>query len=174
MTILQHTIDTPYMVGPVHCYTVEMAGELVLFDTGPPTRNAREYLQKHIDFKRLRHVVMTHCHIDHYGLAAWLEQETEATIYLPYRDSLKIKRHETRLEEMYQCIRELGFSEEYLTELRRILNSGVLFPPFPENFRITEEELPAHLGPSGDRLPELSRPLAERSGPDRRGLGRKR
>ena len=87
MTIKQHTIDTPYMVGPVHCYTVKIKGELVLFDTGPPTDKARRYLREHVDLRSLQHVIITHCHIDHYGLASWLEKETEATVYLPYRDA---------------------------------------------------------------------------------------
>jgi hydroxyacylglutathione hydrolase len=146
MTIRQHTLDTPYMVGPVHSYTVEAAGELILIDTGPPTRSTEEYLRQNLDFSRLRHVLITHCHIDHYGLAYWLERETEATIYVPYRDALKIRGHETRLEGMYQALRELGFGEGYLEQLSRTLNSGLLFPPFPEKFRIIEEDLPESLG----------------------------
>ncbi len=68
----------------MHCYSIELAGELVLFDTGPPTAEARAYLQRALPLKRLRHVIVTHCHIDHYGLAAWLEREYGATVYLPY------------------------------------------------------------------------------------------
>lgn len=94
----QHTLDTPYMVGPVHCYSATIAGEEVLFDTGPPAAEARAYLRRHLDLSRLRHVIISHCHIDHYGLAHWLEQNTEATIYLPFRDSLKIERYEKRLQ----------------------------------------------------------------------------
>ena len=45
MHIIQHTINTPYMVGPVHCYAAELAGELVLFDTGPPTAAAQGFLR---------------------------------------------------------------------------------------------------------------------------------
>jgi len=146
MTIRQHTIDTPYMVGPVHSYTVETAGELILIDTGPPTRSAKEYLRRNLDFSKLRHVLITHCHIDHYGLAHWLEEETEATIYVPYRDALKIRGHETRLEGMYQGLRELGFDNVYLEQLSRTLNSGLLFPPFPKKFRIIEDDLPRSLG----------------------------
>jgi hydroxyacylglutathione hydrolase len=70
--LTQHTINTPYMVGPVHCYSGVLAGELVLFDTGPPTPDAERYLRDHIDLKKLRHVIITHGHIDHYGLAFWL------------------------------------------------------------------------------------------------------
>jgi hydroxyacylglutathione hydrolase len=146
MTILQHTIATPYMVGPVHCYTVEAKGELVLFDTGPPTDHARKYLREHIDLKSLRHVIITHCHIDHYGLASWLEEETEATIYLPYRDALKITQYDTRLDEMYQFLLGVGFDEDYLVELRRIFESGLIFPPPPMRFRVIEDDLPSHLG----------------------------
>lgn len=146
MTILQHTIATPYMVGPVHCYTVEAKGELVLFDTGPPTDHARKYLREHIDLKSLRHVIITHCHIDHYGLASWLEEETEATIYLPYRDALKITQYDTRLDEMYQFLLGVGFDEDYLVELRRIFESGLIFPPPPKRFLVIEDDLPSHLG----------------------------
>ena len=145
MTILQHTIATPYMVGPVHCYTLETKGELILFDTGPPTDHARKYLRENIDLKSLRHVIITHCHIDHYGLAFWLEEETEATIYLPYRDALKITRYDTRLAEMNLFLSGVGFSQEYLVDLRRIFESGLIFPPPPKRFRIIEEDLPDHL-----------------------------
>ncbi|MGK2905388.1 MAG: hypothetical protein ACSLFH_03465 [Desulfuromonadales bacterium] len=50
----QRTLATPYPVGPVHCYSIELAGELVLLDTGPPTAEARTYLQK-------RQVGCSHC-----------------------------------------------------------------------------------------------------------------
>ena len=62
MAIFQHTINTPYMVGPVHCYTTEVNGELVLFDTGPPTSSAEHYHTKHIDLASLKYVFITHCH----------------------------------------------------------------------------------------------------------------
>ena len=145
MTILQHTIKTPYMVGPVHCYTIAAKGELVLFDTGPPTDHARKYLQENINLKSLRHVIITHCHIDHYGLASWLEEETEATVYLPYRDALKISQYDTRMKEMYLFLLGVGFGEDYLVDLRRIFESGLIFPPPPKRFRIIEDDLPGRL-----------------------------
>lgn len=146
MTISQHTINTPYMIGPVHCYSVERAGDLVLFDTGPPTKEGRQYLREHIDLDRLGHVIVTHCHIDHYGLAAWLEKETGAVVYLPYRDTLKARFHEERMETMYSLLAERGFSRGYLDELRELLQKHVLFPPFPEKYLIVEHDLPDHLG----------------------------
>lgn len=144
--LIQHTIDTPYLVGAVHCYSGLVAGEQVLFDTGPPTPEGERYLREHLDPARLRHVIVTHCHIDHYGLAHWLEKNSGATIYLPYRDCLKITRHERRMKEMYELLASLGFSREHLAELQRIFDSGEVFPPYPKKFKVAETELPAHLG----------------------------
>ncbi len=145
-SLIQHTIETPYMVGPVHCYTAELGGELTLFDTGPPTDEGRNFLRQHVDLARLKHILITHCHIDHYGLAYWLEQESDAEIYLPYRDWLKINSHDERMTEMFTLLVNLGFDEVSLGELRNIFDSGVLFPPFPKHFKIAEEALPARLG----------------------------
>ena len=144
--LTQHTISTPYMVGPVHCYTGSLAGELVLFDTGPPTPEGRRYLQEHIDLANLKHVIITHCHIDHYGQAQWLEQNSSATLYFPYRDCLKIAGHDRRIEAMADLLAELGFDHVYLDKLRQIFDSGALFPPFPKRFLVAENDLPERLG----------------------------
>ncbi|MFH0783464.1 MAG: MBL fold metallo-hydrolase [Pseudomonadota bacterium] len=144
--LTQHTIITPYMVGPVHCYSGVLAGELVLFDTGPPTPVAEKYLQEHIDLGNLRHVFISHCHIDHYGLASWLEQNSDAIIYLPYRDCLKIANHEKRIAEMSGLLASLDFDQKSLDELRRIFGSGLFFPPFPEKYRVAEKDIPERLG----------------------------
>ncbi len=143
--LTQHTISTPYMVGPVHCYTGNLEGELVLFDTGPPTEEGRRYLKEHIDLSKLEHIFITHCHIDHYGQAHWLEENTDATLYFPYRDCLKIAQHDGRIEAMAHLLAELGFDAAYLAKLRQIFDSGVLFPPFPEHFRVAETDLPVRL-----------------------------
>ncbi len=146
MKPIQHTINTPYLVGPVHCYTALRNGELCLFDTGPPTREAKEFLRDSVDLARIKHIFVTHCHIDHYGLAHWLEKKTDATIYLPYRDSLKIAHHDRRMQLMYDQLMKIGFTQDYINELRKIFESGALFPKFPENFVIAEEHVPDTLG----------------------------
>ena len=142
----QHTINTPYMVGPVHCYSATINGELTLFDTGPPTEEASSYLEEHIDLDKLRHVIITHCHIDHYGQARWLENHCDATIYLPFRDSLKTSLHGKRMHGMYRILEDLGFGITYLEELQAIFKTGAILPPFPKNFKIAEEDIPQHLG----------------------------
>ena len=134
----QHTISTPYMVGPVHCYSGFLQGEPVLFDTGPPTEEAKQYLAENIDLGGLRHVFITHSHIDHYGLAYWLEENSDATVYLPRRDCLKILHHEKRIEGITELLRETGLAEQYIDMLHRVFESGVLFPPFPKRYQEAE------------------------------------
>ena len=142
----QHTVSTTYMVGPVHCYSAELNGELVLFDTGPPTETAQTYLRCNLDLSQLKHVVITHCHIDHYGLARWLEQETDATIYLPYRDHLKISQLDQRLDKMGALLASIGYDRDYLTAFRSSMDDGNTFPPFPLDYKVVEHDLPHHLG----------------------------
>lgn len=146
MQPIQHTIQTGYMVGPVHCYSAEFNGELTLFDTGPPTDTARNYLQKNLELSKLKHVFLTHCHIDHYGLAHWLEKKTGATIYLPYRDSLKLTRHDERLEKMGNLLLDIGYDREFLADFMASMNDGTTFPKFPNDYRIVEDAFPSQLG----------------------------
>jgi 2,4-dienoyl-CoA reductase (NADPH2) len=142
----QHTIATRYPVGPVHCYSLECNGELILIDTGAPTEESKEYLRANLDLNRLKYVLITHCHIDHYGLAAWLEREYDATIYLPYRDSLKITRHDERLDGQSALLGEIGFNREFTEAFRTDMDGEVVFPEVPRHFKTVEDSLPAELG----------------------------
>ncbi len=143
----QHTIDTPYFVGPVHCYSTEIDGELVLFDTGPPTLTACRYLQEHLDLTRLKHVIVTHCHLDHFGLAHWLEKGTGATVYIPFRDALRFQNQSRRQELLHDLLRQIGFGEAFVSRFLSRESVKELTPSEPEHYRIIEEsDLPQRLG----------------------------
>ena len=145
--IKQHTITTPYMVGDVHCYSTRIDGELVLFDTGPPTDQAWQLLQTEVDLSELRHVFITHCHIDHWGNADRLARETGATVYLPQRDSDKITHHQLRIRGMMEVMKAFGFDQTYLDALRAEIDSDSTFPPFPARYQVVEEsDVPQMLG----------------------------
>ncbi len=146
MIPVQHTVDTPYMVGPVHCYTIDYGEETVLIDTGPPTDAGRDYLRDRIDLGRLKHVLVTHCHIDHYGQSAWLEANSGARIYLPSRDIQKNERLEERLSTLFELIAAMGFTQDYMEQLRKRFVQSVMSPRFPENCLVAEEDIPAYLG----------------------------
>lgn len=135
----QFTIPTPYPVGEVHFYTIEVGGELILFDTGPPTETALACLKANVDLDRLRHVFITHCHVDHYGLADYLSKYSSAEIYLPHKDAVKIKHHHKRLEGIEGLLREMGFDARYVERFRQTVISAGVFPSFPQRYQVVEE-----------------------------------
>ncbi|MBT8355919.1 MAG: MBL fold metallo-hydrolase [Desulfofustis sp.] len=142
----QLTIETPYMVGPVHCYTLDLGDELILFDTGPPTEAGRDLLKAHLDLSRLSQIIITHGHIDHCGQAAWLAQNSDADVYLPRLDIHKYEQSEQRLSALFSLIADLGFRESYIEVLRERFTKSAEPLRFPDHCKVAEEELPPRLG----------------------------
>lgn len=143
----QHTIATPYMVGDVHCYTIEIEGELVLFDTGPSTQAAEEVLCRNVDLKRLQYLFVTHCHVDHYGLIDFIARNSAARIFIPRMDAIKLQRHEERVGRIGDLLGVCGYPREFYLELRAVLDANRLFPVVPQRYEIVEDsDLPARLG----------------------------
>jgi len=135
----QLTVPTPYVVGEVHIYTTEVDGELILFDTGPPTAAALAFLKENVELDRLRHVFITHCHVDHYGLADYLCKNSRAEIYLPHKDAVKINHHHERLEGIESLLLEMGFDTHYVERFRQTVTNAGVFPSFPQRYQVVEE-----------------------------------
>ena len=135
----QHTVQTPYTVGEVHFYSTEIDGGLVLFDTGPPTSEGEACLLDKVDLKRLKYVCITHCHVDHYGLANFILQQSAAEVFIPRRDAIKFKRHPDRMKQMGEILAGYGFGEGFALQLRESFEKNKVFPANPERFRIVEE-----------------------------------
>lgn len=135
----QHTVQTPYIVGEVHFYSIELDGGLALFDTGPPTPEGEACLRDEIDLKRLKHVCITHCHVDHYGLANFILQQSDAVIYIPRSDAIKFERHAERMARMVELLGGYGFGADFAAQLRESFERNKVFPAIPERFRIVEE-----------------------------------
>ena len=84
-----HAIElpTPYPVGPVTVYLAEGPDEpLTLIDTGPRTQATREALQAGLErlgygVPDLERILITHAHVDHYGLASDLVAESQAELW---------------------------------------------------------------------------------------------
>lgn len=78
------TIPTPFPVGPIHCYLAE-GDEVTLIDTGPnhpATWSAlREALSaRGLTFQDLDRLIVTHAHVDHFGLAAHIVAAADALV----------------------------------------------------------------------------------------------
>ena len=137
--MLQHTVLTPYMVGEVHFYSAELDGALALFDTGPPTPEGEAALREAVDLKRLKYLFITHCHVDHYGLANHLLENSCAEIYIARKDAIKFARHADRMACMAGLLGHYGFGPEFVRQLRDSFERHKVFPARPERYRIVEE-----------------------------------
>jgi 2,4-dienoyl-CoA reductase (NADPH2) len=143
----QHTVQAPYLVDEAHFYSTEIDGNLVLFDTGPPTPDALARLRAEVDISRLRYVFITHCHVDHYGLAALLAQQGGAEILIPFKDAVKFRRHAERLARVEGLLDGCGFDAPFIRGFRSIVENAEIFPRPPERYRIVEEsDIPERLG----------------------------
>ncbi len=143
----QHTVQTPYMVGEAHFYSTEIKGELVLFDTGPATPQALAYLREQVDLERLKYLFITHCHVDHYGLAAYIAQNSATEICIPRKDAVKLRRHEERLMHIRNLLNEFGFDDAFVGRLRGSFEKNKIFPGIPDKFTVVEEsDVPEKLG----------------------------
>jgi len=143
----QHSIPTPYMVGEVHFYTAESDDGAWIFDCGPPLKEGRDALEKTVDFERLRHVFLTHCHIDHYGLAPWLEGRSGATIWLSGLDLAKLVRREEHEAKTAELLHSLGFGPAFMESMRESFRRTTVTPVDFSRYRTVENtEPPAGLG----------------------------
>lgn len=81
-------------LGGVNAYLIEDAGELWLIDTGYPGKGASILDALSQVGKRpedLRHILVTHCHMDHAGGLAELQAACQATVYMHPDDAAMVE-----------------------------------------------------------------------------------
>lgn len=145
--IRQHSAPTPYMVGDVHFYSLELPDGVALFDCGPPTPEGQEALRGAVDLGRLRHVFLTHTHIDHYGLCPWLERNSDAVFWMPARDLERLKRRDEHEAKAGELLDGFGFGPAFLKTMRKSFRRTTVMPENFSRYRATEEsELPRDFG----------------------------
>lgn len=97
MRIEKLVIPTPFPVGPINIYLVR-EDPLTLVDTGPKTDVAlaalRDQLrQLGVKPADLRRIILTHTHEDHCGLAATLQRESGARVFVHEWEYQNISQH---------------------------------------------------------------------------------
>ena len=78
-------VPTPFLVGPVNVHLLD-GPEPALIDAGPDTAEAMAALRDGLaalghSLSDIRHLVITHAHPDHFGLAARVVTESGARVY---------------------------------------------------------------------------------------------
>ena len=129
-------IPTPFQIGRVNCYAITR-GSLTLIDPGPLTDDAYTELTDSLEglgyaTEDVDRVLITHPHIDHFGLADRIRNESEATI-CAHRDAVDVLADPTANFE-----REQAFFRPYLASVgvpEQLLETVVTLPESYNRFR---------------------------------------
>ncbi|MBI5033550.1 MAG: MBL fold metallo-hydrolase [Chloroflexi bacterium] len=104
------TIPTPFGVGPINCYLAE-GDELTLIDTGPKDAPTLAALRHELDtrglaLKDIQRVIITHAHVDHFGLAAQIVAESGACVLSHSRNLWGLTNFEHEWGGRYEFYRD--------------------------------------------------------------------
>ncbi|OGG94487.1 MAG: hypothetical protein A2527_01375 [Candidatus Lambdaproteobacteria bacterium RIFOXYD2_FULL_50_16] len=147
MELKRHQINTPYLVGPIEIFEFWIGRSHFLVDTGPPTQEAKEYLQRNIDLENLDYLLITHCHPDHYGLAHFIEGLSPAKIVLAQVDARLYQLYDQRIAFLTKTFEGMGFPPELDQFFKSLIPKFQGDIPFPKRFSTLEE-----VGPELNKL----------------------
>lgn len=90
--IFQVRLPLPFALNHVNCYLLRDDEGWTMLDTGldrPEIRSAWEvaFCELDVEPQRVRQIVLTHMHPDHFGLAGFFQRITGAPVYLSPRES---------------------------------------------------------------------------------------
>jgi glyoxylase-like metal-dependent hydrolase (beta-lactamase superfamily II) len=143
------TIPTPFPVGPINVYLAN-GDEPTLIDTGPKDPATLPALRdalaaRGLAFKDIRRVIVTHAHVDHFGLAAQIVAESGARVLSHSRNRwwLTDFEHEwMRRHDFYHDMFMRGgapreYADGVVSGMRRITQYAASVPA--ENFVALED-----------------------------------
>jgi glyoxylase-like metal-dependent hydrolase (beta-lactamase superfamily II) len=111
--LYQIALPTPFPVGPVNAYlAIGTDGRLSLIDTGPRTDAARIALalalaEIRCSLTDIERIIVTHNHIDHYGMAGDIAKVSEAKVYSHPRNRALLKGHSAERDRSGSFYRNL-------------------------------------------------------------------
>jgi glyoxylase-like metal-dependent hydrolase (beta-lactamase superfamily II) len=137
-------LPTPdILLGYINTYLIQGNNEYLLIDTGWDTEEALNSLERQLaeigaGFRDISHIVLTHIHPDHYGLAGRLKQLSQAKLALHYREKDLIESRyvdmNSLLQQMAHWLYTNGVATNELPELQTA-SLGVrkfVTPVFPD------------------------------------------
>lgn len=115
----------PYPLGETNVFLIESSEGWVVIDVGIDIDSTRQVWQQAlrevgISFKHIKKIYITHCHPDHLGAARWLQQCSNAPVFM--------LREEIERANKYVFLEERNFRELY----RKAISSQIKQTRFPE------------------------------------------
>lgn len=103
-------VPTPYLVGPVNIHLL-LGDAAVLVDTGPRTPEGEEILaaglrKEGVSFKDIDAILITHAHLDHFGMAAHLKDRSGAKVFAHENDRVFLEDYPSSHHRIVERLRE--------------------------------------------------------------------
>lgn len=134
------TLPTPFPIGPINCYLAR-GDELTLVDTGPQHPDTLESLrsslaERGLAFKDIRRIIITHAHVDHFGLAASIVAESGARVFSHSRNRWWLTDFESEWERRYGFYHEtfvqngapIEYADSVIRGMRRLSQFATSVP----------------------------------------------
>lgn len=115
------TFELPFEVSSMNIYLFP-GPPLTLLDTGPKTDAARQAIEKALQSigcrtEDIQRIILTHGHVDHFGLGRELVAKSGADVYVHPCDAFKVLPDHTFFGGMLPLLREAGVPQDRLPEL---------------------------------------------------------
>ncbi|MGG0655733.1 MBL fold metallo-hydrolase [Rummeliibacillus pycnus] len=135
-------LPIPYDLRSVNSYLIEEPSGLTIIDTGDFSDEAISLWKEIIGNRKVWRVIITHLHIDHFGLASWFKDFYGAEIWMSERSHEQLKKRKHLLEKGIFYDDNLSFLSDYgfkhNTKLPTNLSPNVSFQ-FSPDYLFTEQ-----------------------------------
>jgi len=123
----------------------------ILIDSGLDSPDNRDYIKKtlkKLDAWKVEAILLTHGHLDHFGLGAYVQRETGAEIEIHESDASALEDYRNVMswfDEVYELAVEGGFDEQDLRAVKMQLSMVIDMMSKPDNYG-TFRELDLKIG----------------------------
>lgn len=136
MTYAALSIPTPFPVGPTNVYLIKK-DPVTLIDCGPNTLEAKQALTEQLgshgfELESIRQIIITHAHIDHYGLAAEIQRVSGAPVFIHEKEVRRVQDRLSHIERIISILANNGMPEDHCQRQLEYFNWEAKFIEPPE------------------------------------------